>query len=480
MLSGTLWLTLATVLGLILGFFREVSQLDLFGASGALDGMVIALFLPEAVRIVLGGGALAAAMLPLWIERQTPLLRQRWSATQTTQLMVLSVVFAGLLMWLAPWVMFALAPGLSEESTALAVGFFMITVWCLPSIVLHSILAVIHQAEKQFFLQGLAGVFFNGPALLYLLISDSPDLYQVAWLMLIGSALMPLPLLPGAWRAGWRPFALRIDYLAVSELYVRLRPLMVAGVANQGVVWAERVIASFLGEGMIVLINFARKLINILSVVLMSLGQVLLSHFASHFQSSSERARSLLMDAMRWMFILLWPMVMAAVLFAEPLVNLLPIDIALDQLSLLAWLVIGFAASIPLAALNMLFARWSYAQGNTLTPTKVELFGMAMQALLAFALAQVWGVWGIPAAGFIATSLMAGIFVYRQYVPLPFTPFVAMTSLLMLFSVALVWALPTPQYLDSLVVLAAAPLFSLGVSGLIYTAMRLAGVRVSW
>jgi len=480
MLSGTLWLTLATVLGLGLGFFREVSQLDLFGANGALDGMVIALFLPEAVRIVLGGGALAAAMLPLWLERQTALQRQRWSATQTTQLMALSIVLSALLMWLSPWVMLALAPGLSAESRALAAGFFMITVWCLPSIVLHAILAVVHQAEKRFFLQGLAGVFFNAPALVYLLISESPTLQQVAWLILLGSILMPLPLLLGAWRAGWRPLTLIIDCSAVSELYHRLRPLIVAGVANQGVVWVERVIASYLGEGMIVLINFARKLINILSVVLMSLGQVLLSHFASHFQSSSEQARALLVDAIRWMFILLWPMVMAAVLFAEPLVVLLPIDLSVDHQSLLAWLVIGFAASIPLAALNMLFARWCYAQGNTLTPTKIELSGMVLQALLAFALAQLWGIWGIPAASFIATAIMAGIFVYRQYVPLSFTPFFSMSLLLMLGSAILVWALPTPQYLDSLMVLASAPLFALGMSALIYGVMRLSGKGARW
>ncbi len=457
MLSGTLWLTIATVFGLVLGFYRELSLLDHFGASAALDGLIVALFLPEAIRIVLGGGALAAAMLPLWVACDEP-QRGRWSATQTMQLLGSSLLFAGMLMVAAPVVVMALAPGMSEQGLARAADFFSLTIWCLPGIVLHAILATIHQAEKRFFLQGLAGVFFNGPAVGYLLLSDTPQLIDVAWWMIVGSLLMPLPLLFGAWRAGWRPFTFHFDCAAMFTLYRKLRPLIVVSAANQGVVWVERVIASMLGEGMIVLINFARKLISILSVLLMSLGQVVLSHFTAQINEDSEKARGMLQQVIRWLMVLLLPVVISVMAFAEPLAGLLPIALDKDQLQLLAWLVMGFAAAIPLAALNMLFARWCYAHGDTVTPTRVELLGMLLQSVLAYGMAMVWGILAVPVAGFIATMIMASIFVSRQYVPLPIKGFHLMALLLLLTGIGIVGLFPSTAELGVAMTLFSFPL----------------------
>lgn len=464
MLSDTLKLTIATVLGLALGFLRELMLLNNFGASAALDAMIIALFLPEAIRIVLGGGGLAAALLPLWLSCEKD-KRHGWSATQTIQLIALTISISGAMTLAAPYVIALLAPGMSEPVAHSASGFFTITIWCLPAIVLHAILATIHQAERRFFLQGLAGVFFNLPALFYLSIVTTPDLKLVAWCTVLGSILMPLPLLRGAWRAGWRPFSSVFDFAEVAVLYRRLGPLIFASAANQSVVWVERAVASLLGEGTIVLVNLARKLINIIAVGLMSLGQVLLSHFSSEDRA---KAASLLQNSMRWLLILCVPVVSACILFARPLIAVLPVHLTAEQQQTLAWLVMGFAMAVPLASFNMVFARWLYGHGDTASSTKVELFGMALQALLAFVLAKYWGVLAIPAAAFIATAVMSWLFVQFNLVPLRMHQLLRQLVLIVVFSAAAIWIAPNISGLGAIATLLLCPLTALLLSGLLY------------
>ena len=70
MLGSAFWLTLATLLGLCLGFAREWLLVASWGAGERSDAFLIALFLPEALRMSLAGGVLSAAALPLFLERQ--------------------------------------------------------------------------------------------------------------------------------------------------------------------------------------------------------------------------------------------------------------------------------------------------------------------------------------------------------------------------------------------------------------------------
>ncbi|EVT88681.1 hypothetical protein Z046_14995 [Pseudomonas aeruginosa VRFPA09] len=70
MLGSAFWLTLATLLGLCLGFAREWLLVASWGAGERSDAFLIALFLPEALRMSLAGGVLSAAAC--WRVTPTP------------------------------------------------------------------------------------------------------------------------------------------------------------------------------------------------------------------------------------------------------------------------------------------------------------------------------------------------------------------------------------------------------------------------
>ncbi|MDR6354267.1 peptidoglycan biosynthesis protein MviN/MurJ (putative lipid II flippase) [Pseudomonas psychrotolerans] len=92
-----------------------------------------------------------------------------------------------------------------------------------------------------------------------------------------GSLLMPLSLLPTAWREGWRPWRWPDPGAVGRELATRLGPLLASALASNGLALLERMVASWLGEGVVTWVNLARKLINLPLVALMSLNQILMA-----------------------------------------------------------------------------------------------------------------------------------------------------------------------------------------------------------
>ena len=97
MLGSAVWLTLATLLGLCLGFAREWLLVAAWGAGERSDAFLIALFLPEALRMSLAGGVLSAAALPLYLQRKDS-ERLDWLAVLFPALLLVALLVSLLLM----------------------------------------------------------------------------------------------------------------------------------------------------------------------------------------------------------------------------------------------------------------------------------------------------------------------------------------------------------------------------------------------
>ncbi|WP_252959477.1 lipid II flippase MurJ, partial [Pseudomonas simiae] len=276
MLGSAAWLTLATLLGLCLGFAREWLLVAAWGAGERSDAFLIALFLPEALRMSLAGGVLSAAALPLYLARKDD-ERLGWLAALFPALLLIALVTSLLLTLLAPWLVQLLGPGLAASATALASSNLQIVAWCVPGLMLHALFSIPLQASERFLLAGLGSLLFNLPPVTYLaLAGTATQPHALALACLAGSLLMPLALLPSMWRQGWRPWCWQLPWAPLRELGQRIGPLLLSNGASQGLALIERLVASLLGEGAVTWVNLARKLMNLPLIALMSLNQVLL------------------------------------------------------------------------------------------------------------------------------------------------------------------------------------------------------------
>lgn len=404
MLGSTLWLTLATLAGLVAGFAREWLLVAAWGAGSRSDGFLVAVFLPEALRMTLAAGLLAAAALPLYQQRD-PQRQQAWLASLSPRLLGVGLgLFAVLALGAPLWVRL-IGPGLDAAAHAEAAANLRWLAACAPGLVMHALFSIPLQARQRFVLPGLGSLLFNLPPVLYLFIRGSAsDSTELAMSFFAGSVLMCLPLLVPVWSFGWRPWKVAGDALAGRELLGRIGPLLASNVASQGLALLERLIASYLGEGAVTWVNLARKLINLPLIALMSLNQVLLGMMSGE---QGQQRLALLRRGLDATTLLSLPAALGLIGASPVLIHLLmPAQSADGPLpALLAW----FATPLVFGAWNAMLARYAYAGGDTRLPLRCELLGSVINAILLLLLPYFFGLPGIALAalgGVVVTNLL--------------------------------------------------------------------------
>ena len=404
MFGSTLWLTLATLAGLVAGFAREWLLVAAWGAGSRSDGFLVAVFLPEALRMTLAAGLLAAAALPLYQQRD-PHRQQAWLASLSPRLLGVGLALFAVLALGAPLWVRLIGPGLDVAAHAEAAANLRWLAACAPGLVMHGLFSIPLQARQRFVLPGLGSLLFNLPPVLYLFIrGSSSDSAELAMSFFAGSVLMCLPLLVPVWSFGWRPWQISGDPLAGRELLGRIGPLLASNVASQGLALLERLIASFLGEGAVTWINLARKLINLPLIALMSLNQVLLGMMSGE---QGQQRLALLRRGLDAATLLSLPAAFGLIGASPTLIHLLMPAQSVDGPlpALLAW----FATPLVFGAWNAMLARYAYASGDTRLPLNCELLGSLVNAALLVVLPYCIGLPGIALAalgGVVVTNLL--------------------------------------------------------------------------
>ncbi|KTC27456.1 murein biosynthesis integral membrane protein MurJ [Pseudomonas fluorescens] len=404
MFGSTLWLTIATLAGLVAGFAREWLLVAAWGAGSRSDGFLVAVFLPEALRMTLAAGLLAAAALPLYQQRD-PHRQQAWLASLSPRLLGVGLALFAVLALGAPLWVRLIGPGLDVAAHAEAAANLRWLAACAPGLVMHGLFSIPLQARQRFVLPGLGSLLFNLPPVLYLFIrGSSSDSAELAMSFFAGSVLMCLPLLVPVWSFGWRPWQISGDPLAGRELLGRIGPLLASNVASQGLALLERLIASFLGEGAVTWVNLARKLINLPLIALMSLNQVLLGMMSGE---QGQQRLALLRRGLDAATLLSLPAAFGLIGASPTLIHLLmPAQSVDGPLSaLLAW----FATPLVFGAWNAMLARYAYASGDTRLPLNCELLGSLVNAALLVVLPYCIGLPGIALAalgGVVVTNLL--------------------------------------------------------------------------
>ncbi|AMJ57713.1 MULTISPECIES: lipid II flippase MurJ [Stenotrophomonas] len=411
MFRTTLWLTVVTVAGLALGFGREWLLVDAWGAGARTDGFLVALFLPEAIRMTLAAGLLSSAALPLYqqldVER-----RSGWVSTQVASVLLTGVLISLVLAVAAGLWVRLIGPGLAPAAQHTAQSSLLVLSCVIPMLLLHALAAAVGQAQQRFLVAGLGSFLYNLPPVLLLLQQrGASDERSLSWAFVAGAALMLLSVLPLLWRGGWRPWRWNWRRRDAIDLYARLGPLLASAGASQGLVLVERICASFLGEGAITLVNLARKLVNLPLVALMSLNQVVLARMAQLDEDLAAR-RAALRFGLLLTAAMTIPAAAGMIGSAPSLVEvLLPSGMQHGPLPmLLAW----FACVIVFGAWNALLARYAYAIGNTVLPMRYELAGSAVNALALALVPAVTGIAGIAWAA-LAGCLVTALLFLRRY-----------------------------------------------------------------
>jgi peptidoglycan biosynthesis protein MviN/MurJ (putative lipid II flippase) len=409
LLRSTAGVTLCTVLGLALGFIREVLIIRHWGASAVTDAIVAAVFLPESIRMMLSNGIIVSAALPLWAECRRGPQQRDWSVLITCVTLVIAAIVVLLFRLLDNALVHVVAPGLGVASAAIAGDMLHIVAWVPLGVTLHAVLTIYHHADGRFAVPALGSVIFNGVVSASLWVNGAAATPEtVAWSFVLGSALMGLPLIPYAWRQGWRPIG-RLSPPMITPFALRFWPLLVGGLSGQSILLIERALASLAGEGSIALINLARKFVQLPAVAIHSLALVVMGRIAGGIEHRPEDHLSILRTAMTGLTLLTWPAVVVCLIWAPIMGILLPPGSNPGATYTLANLLRLYAPALVFGGWSTIIARYLMATGTTLKPIALELVGVAQQIALMAALFPAIGLLALPAGysvGYASAALL--------------------------------------------------------------------------
>ena len=418
MLGAAGLLALVTLTGLAAGLAREWLLVANWGAGARADAFLIAMFLPEAIRTVLGGGVISSAGLALWQAHRakdddapSTALQRQWLGRMSASLGLIGLGLALVLSLGAPLWVWLVGPGLSPEQRHTTEDVLRLLAWSVPGMWLHALWSVPLQASGRFVLAGLGSLLYNLPPVAYMAWTrHNATETGLAWCFVGGGLLMGLLLWPSMRRQGlawtdWRP-----HWGSLRELGVRLAPLLGSAGVGQGLMLLERIVASYLGDGVVTVLNLARKLVNLPLLALMAVNQVLLG-LMSRRAAGSERL-AMLHQGMALVTTVSCPAAVGLLLCTQALVVLLFPKVQGAQVlgPVLAW----YAVSLVVASWNLLLGRYNHAAGNTRLPFECELVGGLAQALSLPLLAWAFGVQGMAAALLLGIVVNGGLLWWRS------------------------------------------------------------------
>lgn len=187
-LAAVGWVAFGMILGRLGGMLREMLIAARYGASSEADIAVLILFIPDFLAVLLGGGAMGAALIPAFKRlddgRDAVLFRQASLAGGAA----FAALALGLALFAGP-VVRVLAPGLPESAAGGTVADLLrVTVFAIPLTVLAAVSTAYLQSKGRFAIPAFGTLLFNGALVACLLIPET-GLRALAVAAILGALL---------------------------------------------------------------------------------------------------------------------------------------------------------------------------------------------------------------------------------------------------------------------------------------------------
>ncbi|HCU73792.1 MAG TPA: murein biosynthesis integral membrane protein MurJ [Chloroflexi bacterium] len=402
-----------------LGFVRQAVINARFGVGAEADAWFAAFRIPDTVFMLLAGGALVSALIPVYAEvkaRGEPEALYRLLCGVASLVLFATIVLAALGVLLAVPLMAVITPGFDASTKMLAVETSR---WLMLSPVVLALSAVVKaalQSERKFLLPALSPVFYNvGIILGAVFLSYTFGLMGLVWGTLIGVCLHIGIQLPGV--LVYRVPRVMLGYNNPDVLRVlRLMWPRLLGVAVlQASLIAVTILASTHGSSSVAAINNGFMLMLLpLGIFAMSLGEASLPELSERWATGDRKTFALRMSGIwRYVVFLTIPSAVGLVVLAEPLVAVLfqrgAFDVRATELTAMA--LRCFSIGLVGHAVVEILIRGFFAMQDTRTPVVVGSISLLVHVALSWLLGLWIGIGGIALGVSVGVLVEASLLV---------------------------------------------------------------------
>lgn len=396
----------------LLGLVRDMLIATSYGTGIEAAAYETASGIPSLIFDMTFGGVICSVLIPVLCEisaKEGRASAMRFSLSYINLLIpaACAAVLAGGIF--ADELVRLVAPELGHEAHVLAVSLTRIM---LPMLLLagvaYSFVSVL-QAMGEFKIPALMSAVSNFIVVLYLCVANSSfGICGLAVASVVGWAGQAAFLLPSLRRLGWR-------YRPVAELsspYLRrtLRgalPLLLGAWANPICTLVGMRYASMLQGGGMSALGYANRLytiiVGVFTFALTNLLFPLLSEAAASGRGGADR-----FDAfVRAVVYIIAPISVGLTVMAEPMTYVIYCrgEFSAEDTVLVAKALAGYSAGMIFFAVNEVYVRYFYAEGNTVMPTVSAVSSAALGAMLVPLAARYAGLGGIAMSSGVSALL---------------------------------------------------------------------------
>ena len=394
----------------LLGVLRSVAIAESFGDSPELGAYWVAFRLPDLIFQLLAGATLGSAFIPTFarlFKKKSEEAAWRLASSILNLVGLVTIVFAILGFLLAPLLVPAMAPGLSEESLAVDLTRLMMLSPILFAV--SGMFMGILNARHHFLFPAIAPIVYNVSIIVGALAFD--DVHALAAAVVIGAALHLIVQLPALAAVGmrYRPIALWRD-TDVREVGRLMAPRVLGLAAFQFNLFVTVFFASTISDEAISAVNYAWLIMMTpLGLFGMAISTAVFPTMAEQAAVDRGELRRTLEQSLRLILFLTIPASVGLMILSEPLVAFLFQRGAFSEAAtnITQGAVLFYAIGLFALAATEILSRAFYALSDTRTPVLFAVVALVANLILSAILVGPMEVEGLALAVSVATILEA-------------------------------------------------------------------------
>ncbi len=404
-----------TTLGRLLGFVRDLTIAQYFGASAETDAFMVAWTIPESVSSLVMEGAMIFVLVPLFSKELELTGSVRGLVSRSLlPVAVALLAFTLLTAFLALWLVQILAPGLAEPELAArmvriaaATIFFMgLAGYATAALNASQIFGIPAAVFAAYNLGILASIFF---------FRESFGIYSAAIGLVIGSVLMLLIQIPSFIRNAGLPRSFAsVDRLLLYE-FAAFIPVGVFTLERQAQVYVERFLGSFLEPGAISYLNYASKVGQLPMALAVTVAIVTFPAVARAAAAGDREELGRVMDNdLRMVGALILPATALLFVLAPEVVELLfqrGAFTAQDAEATAAVLRVYSLGLLGQTLVGVAVRPFFTQRGTVWRPVRAALVGLVVTVLVGLALLDAFGAVGLAAGNAVGITVMSALLV---------------------------------------------------------------------
>ena len=399
-----------TLLSKIFGFARDMILAYFYGATNVSDAYLISLTIPEFVfSLVIQ--AIAVGFIPIFVEIMHNEGDEHANRFTNQVLTVLYLCGVGVLIILNAFpkqIVSLFATGFDEGTMALTAEFVRITAIALFFKGTVSVLSAFCQAKGEFIRPALVGLPLDIITIIAIYISHKTNTIVLAYGTVIASASQVFVIAPYCYKQGYRPkVAISRHDPYIKKMIALFLPVIIGVGANQINILVDRTLASTIALGGISALNYANKIDNVMeNVIVLSIAGVMYPAFSTMATKKDYKGLgSSIQTTLDEIMLVMFPITVGAMVFAEPIIVLLFSRGAFDMtaVSMTSWAMVGYSVGMIGVSFRAILTRAFYSLQDVKTPVVNSAISVGINIVLNLILSKLLGIGGLALASSIAS-----------------------------------------------------------------------------